>query len=311
LRRYWLIAPFSSQNTDLYDQVWEHDLEHGRISIGWHQVGDISNMDKGQLASAVANAFPAKPAATKSLYTNMLWMFMHVIQPNDIVLARRGRKILAGVGKVTRSGYYSPGLNPLLGTAPRLHPNFIDVEWQQTPREVVYDDIVFPMHSLMEIEESQYHAFVDEEVITAPIQTEPAAVEHHAQFTLEKHLEEFIVGNFKSIFGKELEVFADEDGIHGQQYPTDIGVIDILAWDAAAQSYVVMELKRGRPSDQVVGQILRYMGWVKANLCKDSQSVRGLVICREPDPRLSYAVSMVASVGVKYYKVAFELRDDA
>ena len=311
MSRYWLIAPFSSQNPELYDQVWKHDLESGRISIGWHALGDTSHLSRQQILEAVSQAYPAKPPATKSLCANMIWMFMHEIQSSDIILARRGRKILAAVGRVTRAGYYAPGLNPVLGAAPRLHPNFLDVEWLPAPRNVAYEDIVFPMHTLMELNEAQYLSFVGEQPKLPSTVVESFAEENYPQFALEKHLEEFIVSNFQTIFGRNLEVFADEEGVHGQQYPTEIGVIDILAWDSSTQSYVVLELKRGRASDQVVGQILRYMGWVKVNLCKQGQSVRGMVICREPDARLTYAVSMLENVGIKYYKVAFDLRDDA
>lgn len=72
--------------------------------------------------------------------------------------------------------------------------------------------------------------------------------------------------------------------------------------------FVVIELKKGRPSDEVVGQILRYMGWVKQNLCKSGQAVKGLIICRDPDPKLSYALQMTNNIDVRYYSVSFKLR---
>jgi hypothetical protein len=50
--------------------------------------------------------------------------------------------------------------------------------------------------------------------------------------------------------------------------------VDILAVESKSKSFVVIELKKGRPSDCVVGQILRYMGWVKQNLCSDGQAVK-------------------------------------
>jgi restriction system protein len=50
----------------------------------------------------------------------------------------------------------------------------------------------------------------------------------------------------------------------------------------------VIELKNGRSSDQVIGQTLRYMGWVKDELCKDGQAVKGRIICRDSDLKLSY-----------------------
>jgi restriction system protein len=126
-------------------------------------------------------------------------------------------------------------------------------------------------------------------------------------FALEKYLEDFIVSNFVAIFKGKLQIYEDANGSDGQQYPTDIGPIDILAVDSATGSFTVIELKKGRPSDQVVGQILRYMGWVKKNLCRNGQGVKGLVICRDPDPKLSYAIEMTSNIDVRYYKVSFIL----
>ncbi len=62
--------------------------------------------------------------------------------------------------------------------------------------------------------------------------------------------EEFIVANFDTIFKGELRIYKDAEA-YGQQYVTDIGQIDILAVERASSSFVVLELKKGRPSDQV------------------------------------------------------------
>jgi RecB family endonuclease NucS len=50
-----------------------------------------------------------------------------------------------------------------------------------------------------------------------------------------------------------------------QQYQTAMGPIDILAQDKKSQQYVVIELKRDQTSDQTVGQLARYMGWLEEN----------------------------------------------
>jgi len=141
----------------------------------------------------------------------------------------------------------------------------------------------------------------------APEPTE--GLEDPNAFVLEKYLEEFIVSNFDTIFKGTLKIYEDAAGADGQQYPTDIGPIDILALEPRSDSFVVIELKKGRPSDQVIGQILRYMGWVKKNLCKDAQAVKGLVICRDPDPKLSYALEMTSNIDVRYYSVSFKLTE--
>lgn len=123
-------------------------------------------------------------------------------------------------------------------------------------------------------------------------------------------MEEFIVTNFETVFGGRLQIYRNPDtGEYGQQYRTAIGPIDILALDAKTKSFVVIELKKGRSSDDVVGQIQRYMGWVKEKLCKRNQSVKGLIICEKPDPRLSYALKMTRSIAVKYYRVSFKLSE--
>jgi len=66
----------------------------------------------------------------------------------------------------------------------------------------------------------------------------------------------------------------------------------------------------GRPSDRVVGQILRYMGWVRRNLCENAQTVRGLIICRDHDPKLTYALEMINNIDVRYYSVSFKLKEN-
>jgi hypothetical protein len=59
---------------------------------------------------------------------------------------------------------------------------------------------------------------------------------------------------------------------NGRQYPTPIGNIDLLAIDKKNKEFVVIELKKGRSSDAVIGQILRYMGWVKDKLALSAYS---------------------------------------
>lgn len=308
MTRYWVIAPFGSKDSELFDKVWQFDLENNLISIGWGQIGDVSQMSHEALVKAVALAFPDRPNATKSLFVNMLWAVYHEISPGDVVIARKGRKILAGVGKVKKAGRYIPGRNPHLISSDDLHPNFLEVEWQDKPRNKAFENIVFPMHTVYEITESQYLPLVEGSP-AEPIANSDESIENQNEFVLEKYLEDFIVSNFATIFKGKLKIYEDSEGLDGQQYFTDAGAIDILATEPATNSFVVLELKKGRSSDRVVGQILRYMGWVKQNLCTDNQSVKGLIICRDPDPKLSYALTMVNNVDVAYYSVSFALRN--
>lgn len=145
---------------------------------------------------------------------------------------------------------------------------------------------------------------------TSPdIPIKPLDQDEEMEFALEKYLEDFIVDNWERIdFGEKLKLFIDEDGNIGKQYYTsDAGYIDILALDYK-NNFVVLELKKGRKNDEVVGQILRYIGWVRKNLAKKSQDVRGLIIVKDKDEKLEYAIKEILNkVKVKRYNINFKL----
>jgi len=88
-----------------------------------------------------------------------------------------------------------------------------------------------------------------------------------------------------------------------QQYKTDIGSIDILARDKQNNSYVVVELKKNQTSDDTIGQVARYMGWIKDN--KKDNNVRGIIIAAEYDQKLEYALKVIQNIQLFLYKVDF------
>jgi endonuclease len=55
-----------------------------------------------------------------------------------------------------------------------------------------------------------------------------------------------------------------------------------------------------------VGQLLRYMGWVKENM-ETSQPVRGMIVAKEITSDLKLAASQVRDVRLIEYKITFEL----
>ena len=68
-----------------------------------------------------------------------------------------------------------------------------------------------------------------------------------------------------------------------------------------------IELKRKKTADKVVGQILRYIGWVKENL---GENVRGIIIINEPHEKLDFSLKPIENiVKIKYYRVKFEIDD--
>ena len=133
-------------------------------------------------------------------------------------------------------------------------------------------------------------------------------IEEPSEFALEKHLEDFLVKNWSSTsLGKKYDIYEVEGEMVGQQYPSDTGPIDILAISKDKKTLLVVELKKGRVSDSVVGQIQRYMGFVKSDLAEENQKVKGVIIGLEDDLRLIRALSVTSNIDFYKYKVNFKL----
>lgn len=128
-------------------------------------------------------------------------------------------------------------------------------------------------------------------------------------FPLESHLRDFIARNLGGITvdGKQLELYTDEEDRNGVEYRTPAGIIDILATDEDG-NFVVFELKVGRGVDAAVGQVLRYIGWVKRHLAAPEQTVKGAIVVQSANEWLRYAVSVVPELSVFEYEVNFEVR---
>jgi restriction system protein len=143
--------------------------------------------------------------------------------------------------------------------------------------------------------------------------TEPAVIatdpdiEDPAAFAMEKHLEEFLTNWNQTILSKDYSIYEEDGEIVGQQYATDAGPIDVLAVSKDGKRLLVVELKRGRASDVVVGQVLRYMGFVKEQLAEPNQTVEGIIIALEDDKKLRWALAAVPSVSFYRYEVSFKL----
>ncbi len=124
-------------------------------------------------------------------------------------------------------------------------------------------------------------------------------IKDYASISMEKDLRDFLAEN----------VFVIEKGLTliEKEYDTrEAGRIDLLCKDKEG-AHVVVELKKGKIGHEVVGQALKYIGWVQKNLNKKA---RGIIIVSEPDDKLTYATLPLKDlVKVKYYKVNFDISD--
>jgi len=143
---------------------------------------------------------------------------------------------------------------------------------------------------------------------SSPIVSNDNTIESASEFALERHLEDFLVKNWKkTTLGKKYNIYEIDGEIVGQQFPSDTGPIDILALSKDKKTFLVVELKKGRVSDNVVGQIQRYMGYVKQDLAEKNQEVKGVIIGFEDDVKIQRALSVTSNIDFYKYKVDFKL----
>lgn len=111
----------------------------------------------------------------------------------------------------------------------------------------------------------------------------------------EKNLEDFMV--------HQLEAIEPGLRLEKRQLSTPAGRLDLLCRDTKG-NYVVVEFKRMQGTDQVVGQVLRYMGWLSETY--GANKVRGIVVVAKKDQALTYALMAAPNVQVKEFKVRVE-----
>lgn len=154
-----------------------------------------------------------------------------------------------------------------------------------------------PIHDMVagDVARQEAAAAVDEE------EGEEAAP-GSSEFFLEKDLQRYLAENLECI-EPGLQLYEDED-IRGIEYEAGGGRrIDILALDKSG-AFVVLELKVSRGYDRVVGQLLRYINWVRKELAEPGQRVRGIIVCRAISEDLRLACASIRDVELCEYKLS-------
>lgn len=247
---------------------------------------------------------PEKTKIGAGLACGALWTVAKGIRNGDVVLTPDGAGAYR-VGEVAGDYVYAPG-QPLMHRRPvRWLPTRID-------RSDMSDALRHSAGSIGTV--SNISAYRDEieklvRSVAAPaiVATDPE-IEDPAEFALEKHLEDFLVENWgRTEFGHNYDIFEEDGEKVGQQYPTDTGPIDILAISKDKRELLVVELKKGRASDVVVGQVLRYIGYARQELAENGQTVKGVIIALEDDQRLRRALAAAPDIAFYRYQVSFKL----
>ncbi len=300
------------------------------IGLGFLGKIDLSNdlMDFTEFSAKFVPIYleshPDKTKPAASISCGMLWRTVNEIQIGDIVFCPDGKatyhvneiqigdivfcpdgKATYHVGEISSNYQYHKDGNL---------PHRREVTWNSKviPRTEMSKSLKNSSGSVLSMISITKYADEIESLLSDSRQNMitilDETVENASEFALEEQLEDFLVENWDSTeLGKNYEIFQVDGEIVGQQYYTDVGEIDILAISKDKKSLLVIELKRGRASDKVVGQCLRYMGFVKSQVAETSQNVRGMIIAHEDDIKIRHALSVTQNIEFYTYKIDFQL----
>ena len=246
---------------------------------------------------------PTKSKISAGLSCGALWTISKGILKGDIVLCPNGQGSYF-VGEVLDDYSYHKD---------QILPHRRTVQWysEKIDRSDMSEELKRSSGSIGTVSNVTRYANEIEILIGGSKQptiiSTDATVEDASVFALEKHLEDFLVVNWiQTELGRDYDLF-EENGVKAQQFPTDTGFIDVLAISKDKKTILVIELKKGRASDNVVGQIQRYMGYVKEELADATQTVRGVIIAFEDDLKIKRALSVTNNIEFFRYQVSFRL----
>lgn len=289
----------------------EEGFAHGFIGVGFEINEDLTGKLPEEWRAFNKRYIPVylktHPEKTKigaGLACGALWTVAKGIRNGDVVLTPDGAGAYR-VGEVAGDYVYAPGQALMHRRPVRWLPTRID-------RSDMSDALRHSTGSIGTVSNISAHRDEIEKlvgsVVTPVIVATDPEVEDPAEFALEKHLEDFLVENWgRTEFGQAYDIFEEEGEKVGQQYPTDTGPIDILAISKDKRELLVVELKKGRASDVVVGQVLRYIGYARQELAENGQTVKGVIIALEDDQRLRRALAAAPDIAFYRYQVSFKL----
>jgi hypothetical protein len=201
----------------------------------------------------------------------------HIIRLRIHMTLKKGLE-LSLIRKWVEDNTFSPGMN----NCGRLGFNICEVDWKDYQTIVEWDQRQVP---------------------------EPS---YSIGSLLEEDLRHYIAGlpSLESIWGEKYrgyKLYSESDGrIIGELYDTKtVGQIDLL-YQNANGDLLVVELKRTEDTpDKAVGQIARYIGWIRGNIGKD-KTVESILIARSASEELKYATRALKDCNLFTYEVQFK-----
>ena len=288
-------------------------LEGGFVGVDWFQKIDLTNilnestewrMFNKKMIPVYLEENPERKKVAAGLACGATYTVCKTIKTGDVVICPRGDGAYA-VGEISSEYIFSKGSNL---------PHRRKVNWRAEfiERSSFSAELSNSAGSINTLSNLTHHSNEIENLIgdssVVKVFTQDVDIESTNEFVFEEHLEEFLIKNwYQTELAEKYDLYEEFGEMSGQQYPTDTGPIDILAISKDKKELLVIELKRGRASDKVVGQIQRYMGYVKDELIEEGQVVRGMIIGFDGDTKIKRALSVAENIEFYRYVIDFRL----
>lgn len=245
-----------------------------------------------------------KSKVTAGLSCGFLWTVAKGMREGDIVLSPTGTGVYK-IGEMAGGYAYHPGQNLPHRRPVKWFAESIDRSAMSVPLRNSAGSIGTVCNVTRHREEIE--RLLEGKAPPKLIATDET-VEDPSVFALEEHLSEFLVANWGQMeLGKSYDIYEEDGERVGVEYETDTGPMDILAISKDGMELLVVELKKGRTSDAVVGQIQRYMGYVLEELAEPGQRVKGIIIALDDDKRIRRALAVAKGIDFYRYQVSFKL----
>lgn len=113
-----------------------------------------------------------------------------------------------------------------------------------------------------------------------------------------------VLYNNLALVGKNLRIYTDPSGRQGFEYPTEVGIIDILATDPHNRLTVMEFAEEVTP--EVLSRLLGCMGWVRRNLTP-GKDVKGMIFTNHIEENMLLSISQVPGIEVYQLKMSLEV----
>lgn len=285
----------------------------GWIGTGWmagidltHELPETHAQFRKKFNPIILESGEVTTPVAAGLACGMTFTVAAFMKPGDIVLSGKPNGDYQ-VGKVIGDYYYAQG---------QPQPHRRPVEWFPYSIKKSYlspqlrkSFSIGTVQAWLDYEDDEKQRAFEEELgrLAAgdfPDQIAVKTFDEEIRFHAEQELEDFLETHWK-----KTSFAADYDFVARQMTLDDAGRLDILAKSKDGKEYLIIELKLGRASDRVVGQLQSYMGYfLTSGYCANGETVRGVIIGSSEDPKIRHALKVTNNIEFYVYEMQFNMK---